>query len=180
MICGDRKKLEAFFLQSAVATLLTFANLAIKVESFFVDCRLYLICIFNKGSAFTPSAASKRAGPFFPLLDDEHSEFHSEQNRQSPFPPPTVAEKFHDIDPFFRTSPGCVGKAGVISFARISFIVFFIVADNYFIYNGLIILLYYIWLQESDHPQILLQILLILTILTLTEDNPSLFPSNRS
>ena len=43
----------------AAATLLTFANLAIKVESFFVDCRLYLICIFNKGSAFTPSAASK-------------------------------------------------------------------------------------------------------------------------
>lgn len=42
----------------ATTIFLTFANLAIKEESFLVDCRLYLICIFNKGSAFTPRAAS--------------------------------------------------------------------------------------------------------------------------
>ena len=49
--------IHIFCFYKAAATLLTFANLVIKVESLLVDCRLYLICIFNKGSAFTPSAA---------------------------------------------------------------------------------------------------------------------------
>ena len=56
--------IHIFCFYKAAATLLTFANLVIKVESLLVDCRLYLICIFNKGSAFTPSAASKRRAVF--------------------------------------------------------------------------------------------------------------------
>ena len=56
--------IHIFCFYKAAATLLTFANLVIKVESLLVDCRLYLICIFNKGSAFTPSAASKSRAVF--------------------------------------------------------------------------------------------------------------------
>lgn len=46
------------------AILLTLARRFINDESSFVVCMLYFICSFSKGSALTPSAASKSNAVF--------------------------------------------------------------------------------------------------------------------
>lgn len=115
--------MQAFFYKAA-ATLLTFANLAIKVESFLLIAD-YISSAFSTKAQHSLQVQPQRAGPFFRYWTTSIQNFIQSRIGNPHFLRQLSLRNSTIFYLILQNISRMRRKTGVISFARISFIVFY-------------------------------------------------------